>query len=45
MSNSKVDIPALRQRDPEVGWHDLDAWAVEQDWHALMSFDGKDGWS
>jgi uncharacterized protein YbjT (DUF2867 family) len=27
-----VDIPALRAAYPEVGWHDLDTWAAEQDW-------------
>ncbi len=41
----QVDVSALRQSYPEVGWRDLDAWAAEQDWPALMSTDGKDGWS
>jgi uncharacterized protein YbjT (DUF2867 family) len=27
-----VDIPALHAAYPEVGWHDLDTWAAEQDW-------------
>jgi uncharacterized protein YbjT (DUF2867 family) len=28
----RVDIPALHAAYPEVGWHDLETWAAEQDW-------------
>jgi hypothetical protein len=29
------DLGALRASYPEVGWHDLRAWAREQDWSVL----------
>lgn len=36
----QVDIAAVRRAYPEVGWHDLDAWAAGQDWAALLSPQG-----
>lgn len=36
----RVDIEALRRAYPEVGWHDLDDWAAEQAWAALLRPDG-----
>jgi uncharacterized protein YbjT (DUF2867 family) len=27
-----VDIPALRRRFPDVGWHSFERWAATQDW-------------
>jgi uncharacterized protein YbjT (DUF2867 family) len=30
-----VDLDELRRRYPEAGWHDLAAWAREQDWSVL----------
>jgi uncharacterized protein YbjT (DUF2867 family) len=30
-----ADVAALRREHPEVGWHDLGAWAREQDWSVL----------
>lgn len=30
-----VDIPALRTRYPEVGWHDFASWTATQDWQPL----------
>lgn len=32
-----VDIAALRRDFPEVGWHDFDHWAREQDWSVLRA--------
>lgn len=31
-----VDIPALRQRYPDIGWHTFADWAASQDWHPLL---------
>jgi nucleoside-diphosphate-sugar epimerase len=32
-----VDIAALRARYPEIGWHDVDTWARQQDWCPLAT--------
>ncbi|MCI4352143.1 MAG: NmrA/HSCARG family protein [Thermoplasmata archaeon] len=32
-----VDIERLRRDYPDVGWHRLDEWAVQQDWPRLLS--------
>lgn len=34
-SGYAADVDALRRAHPEVGWHDLGAWAREQDWSIL----------
>jgi uncharacterized protein YbjT (DUF2867 family) len=31
-----VDITALRQRYPHIGWHTFADWAAVQDWHRLL---------
>ena len=33
------DLAGLRASYPEVGWHDLRAWAREQDWTVLDEAD------
>jgi uncharacterized protein YbjT (DUF2867 family) len=32
-----LDIAALHNEYPEVGWHAYEAWAREQDWEAILS--------
>jgi uncharacterized protein YbjT (DUF2867 family) len=32
-----VDIPALHAQYPEIGWHDFERWAKEQDFSAVVS--------
>jgi len=31
-----VDIPALHEQFPEVGWHTFESWAMAQDWTQIL---------